>query len=228
MSGWLEQAWLARYLDRQLQSNEVAWFEAYVLDKPELLAMIDADTHLRDAVSSTLAPVHADTAQGYSAGGASSATDAAANPESLSGNKRVRPFPHRTPLRSWLAVAAALALGLGIGGIGVRSLAPDRSDDVVGSPTRIVYDTLRGEVASPHIENGDSQSSDVLVEVAVPPGAADIFLQLPERNELALVPSPDSYVSFILSRKYLGTQHNAIIRYHLGDSLHQKNIILPN
>ena len=44
MTAWLEQAWLARYLDRQLSSEESTWFEAYVLDKPELLGTIEADS----------------------------------------------------------------------------------------------------------------------------------------------------------------------------------------
>jgi hypothetical protein len=51
MNAWLEQAWLTRYLDRQLASDEATWFEAYALDKPELLAMIDADTRFRDALA---------------------------------------------------------------------------------------------------------------------------------------------------------------------------------
>lgn len=48
---WMENAWLVRYLDRQLSDDEVAAFEAYALDKPELLALIEADTNLRDALS---------------------------------------------------------------------------------------------------------------------------------------------------------------------------------
>ncbi|HSC12124.1 MAG TPA: hypothetical protein VLC97_14210, partial [Rhodanobacteraceae bacterium] len=51
MTAWLEQAWMVRYLDRQLASEEANWFEAYALDKPDLLAMIEADTRLRDALA---------------------------------------------------------------------------------------------------------------------------------------------------------------------------------
>ncbi len=50
MAAWLESAWLARYLDRQLEGEELAWFEAYLLDKPELLEAVEVDNALRDAV----------------------------------------------------------------------------------------------------------------------------------------------------------------------------------
>ena len=50
-SAWLERVWLARYLDRTLDEDEIARFEAYVLDKPELLGEIDADTALRDSLA---------------------------------------------------------------------------------------------------------------------------------------------------------------------------------
>ena len=36
MADWLESAWLARYLDRQLAGDEQAWFEAYLLTRPKL------------------------------------------------------------------------------------------------------------------------------------------------------------------------------------------------
>ena len=44
MRAWLEQAWLIQYLDRQLASKETAWFEAYAMERLELLRTIDADT----------------------------------------------------------------------------------------------------------------------------------------------------------------------------------------
>jgi anti-sigma factor RsiW len=47
---WMETAWLVRYLDRELSDDEAVAFEAYVLDKPELLAQIEADTNLRDTL----------------------------------------------------------------------------------------------------------------------------------------------------------------------------------
>ena len=59
MAPWLEQAWLMRYLDRQLGADEQAWFEGYLLDKPELLDQVEADTALRDAVAAQQGAQHA-------------------------------------------------------------------------------------------------------------------------------------------------------------------------
>ncbi len=50
LATWLEDAWLERYLDRELTDAETAWFEAYMLDKPRLIAAIDSDTSLRDGL----------------------------------------------------------------------------------------------------------------------------------------------------------------------------------
>ena len=49
MARWLEDIWLSRYLDRQLDDGEQSWFEAYMLDKPHILHLVDADSRLRDA-----------------------------------------------------------------------------------------------------------------------------------------------------------------------------------
>ncbi len=81
MSAWLEQAWLARYLDRQLDGDEAAWFEAYVLDKPELLTMIDADNRLRDALA----------AEPRAARGASSEQNGEASAEATAARSRNNP-----------------------------------------------------------------------------------------------------------------------------------------
>jgi hypothetical protein len=51
MTAWQRQAWLVRYLDRQFASEEALCFEAYAMDSPELLATIEADTRLRDALT---------------------------------------------------------------------------------------------------------------------------------------------------------------------------------
>jgi hypothetical protein len=51
MPRWLENAWLQRYLERELSDEEATWFEAYVLDKPTLVDAIEADNDLRDALA---------------------------------------------------------------------------------------------------------------------------------------------------------------------------------
>lgn len=51
MTPWLEQAWLRRYLDGGLDPGEVEAFEIYLLDKPCLLADVEADNQLRAAIA---------------------------------------------------------------------------------------------------------------------------------------------------------------------------------
>lgn len=59
-TAWLGQVWLVRYLDRQLAGEEAQWFEAYAMDRPELLATIEADTRLRDALAAAASARHGD------------------------------------------------------------------------------------------------------------------------------------------------------------------------
>ncbi|HEY8010777.1 MAG TPA: hypothetical protein VIE67_07225 [Rudaea sp.] len=232
MSTWLEQAWLARYLDRQLDGDETAWFEAYVLDKPELLAMIDADNRLRNALAGRPGAVvrtDASAGQDNRAGGATgAATNVATNPASISGDKRVVQFPKRSPLQSWLAVATALVLGLGIGGIGMRSLAPSQSASVIASPTRIIYDTMRGEATPPRVEHADSQSPYVLVEVAVPPGAEHITLHIEGVPDQPLTKSPDGFVSFLATRSTLSTKKSVSLELSINEQYRVLSIDTPN
>ncbi len=51
MAEWLEQVWVERYLARVLNLREIAWFEAYMIDKLELLDMIEADIVMRDGIA---------------------------------------------------------------------------------------------------------------------------------------------------------------------------------
>jgi hypothetical protein len=48
MTAWLEHAWLARYLDRELEGRSVM-VRGIRHGQAELLAKIEADTGLRDA-----------------------------------------------------------------------------------------------------------------------------------------------------------------------------------
>jgi hypothetical protein len=196
MPAWLEQAWLGRYLDRQLTGDEIAWFEAYVLDKWELLDMIEADTQLRDALT-------ADSTAGRST--LSAATETHPQIRAISANDTTAlAAPSGLRLRRarhpWMAIAAASVLGLGIGGIGVRSLTSNRDTSVIASPTRIIYDTMRGEPTPPRVEHADSTAPYLLVEVAVPPGAQSIVLHVDALPDQTLSTSPDGFVSFLIAR----------------------------
>ena len=52
MPAWLERAWMDRYLDRELDDGERDWFEAYMLDRPQLIEELEADEAVRAAVPS--------------------------------------------------------------------------------------------------------------------------------------------------------------------------------
>jgi hypothetical protein len=212
MSGWLEQAWLARYLDRQLTGEETAWFEAYVLDKPELLDVIDADTRLRDALAADRLALGSGDVSVTSSSQTSSTVSSSFPRKRESSAFSV----HKVRRPTWLALAASVLLGLGVGSIGMRSFTTDRSADVVASPTRIIYDTMRGEATAPRVEHADGHSPYVLVEVAVPPGAENITLKVVGMADQALTPSPDGFVSFLVNRNQLDQPGMRSIEYRAG------------
>jgi hypothetical protein len=240
MTAWLEQAWLARYLDRQLASEETTWFEAYVLDKPELLAMIDADTRFRDALADDPTMRHMErsvvgdsrqgkaTAHGEAAAGEAGSRTAedprvvdvaAANDEQPTGLTSIDSHPGsrthpvaNSPL--WFALAASLLAGVGVGWIGTQSLSTRSSAlEIVANPTRIIFDTMRGEVTPPRVEHADSASPYVFVEVAVPPGAEHITLKMGDATEQSLTPSPDGFVNFFVLREKIAKSRDARIEY---------------
>ena len=171
MATWLEDAWLQRYLDRDLTEAESAWFEAYAMDKPRLLASIDGDTDLRDGM-------------------VAARLQAPSNLVLL-----------QAPMRqaTWLpfALAATLAVGAGIGWM--LGGSPGRVDAVIPSPTRVVFDTYRGEATGPMVQPGAPAAAYVLVEVGLPTDARDVLLHV-GGNVLPLVVSADGFSSFLLDR----------------------------
>ncbi|MGH8123899.1 MAG: hypothetical protein ACREPT_14145 [Rudaea sp.] len=163
---------------------------------------------------------------------ASAAKDAATNPGGtrpgdISGDKRVVPFPKRAPFQSWLAVAAALVLGLGVGGIGMRRFAPNQSASVIASPTRIIYDTMRGEATPPRVEHADSTSPYVLVEVAVPPGAENITLHIDGTPDQPLTASPDGFVSFMAARRAIEVKKSVSLKLSINEQHRVISIDVP-
>lgn len=189
MAGWLESAWLARYLDRQLEGEELAWFEAYLLDKPELLGMVEVDTKLRDALA--LASVRSSTSD--SNGGA----------------------PPRTALRqvsASFAIAASLVLGIGVGWL-AKPGNPLGRQGMIADPTRVVFDTMRGEATEPHLEHRSSASPWVLIEVAVPASATNVVVTLPGQSAQELELSEDGFVSFLVSRASFASTKTAQVSY---------------
>jgi len=236
MTAWLEQAWLIRYLDRQLAGEEADWFEAYALDKPELLAMIEVDTRLRDALAADATMRHRERSvvDESRQGGAAAHSqvnrlhDDAADPTPVHSSASFKADPRRTaPSRrrapAWLALAASLLIGVSIGWFGTRMPAENAPPAVIASPTRIIYDTMRGEESLPRIEHADSTSPYVLVEAAVPPGAENIALKIGDAAADPLTPSPDGFVSFILQRHTLAGRADTRVEY----DLHGKRTKIP-
>ena len=216
---WMENAWLVRYLDRQLSDDELAAFEAYVLDKPELLALIEADTNLRDALSEAALNTPGGVVDQHAATGAQAhIVDVQQIPSRLANAHGVRPM--------WAAIAASLLLGLGVGWIGHRVLSLDHSQALIANPTRIIYDTLRGEASLPRIEHADSKSDYVLVEIAVPPEAKQIILNIENAAEQTFTESPDGFISALIDKHALTRAQSIFLRYKLKGVTQQRTLSL--
>ncbi|QBB71269.1 hypothetical protein ELE36_13400 [Pseudolysobacter antarcticus] len=217
---WMENAWLVRYLDRQLSDDEVAAFEAYVLDKPELLTLIEADTNLRDALSDAALNTPGDVLDQHAASDARAyVTDIQQPLPSMSTSAHgIRP--------AWVSIAASLLLGLGMGWIGERVWSPDHSQALIANPTRIIYDTLRGEASPPRIEHADSNSNYVLVEIAVPPEAKEIILNIENSAEQTFTESPDGFISALINKHALTHAQSIFLRYRLKGITQQRTLSL--
>lgn len=209
LAGWLESAWLARYLDRELTPAETEWFETYVLDKPELLAMIETDNDLRDALD--VAPPDS---------GAVDASRTSVSAEGVAHRGR-RGFP-------WLASAASLLIGVGLGSIALRQFSSTQSpDEAIGDPTRLVFDTTRGVEQKPIVEHAGSGSAFLLIEVAVPQDAQHAELKLGDAPPIELTPSPDGFVTAIVARS-LAKGRTAELRYTAGGKTHVRNLSIAS
>lgn len=198
---------MERYLDRQLSDDEVAWFEAYALDKPELLAQIDADSTLRDALA----------AQGAS-GTVQSAKVAALAPRQRSRAWRAMP--------TWFAAAAALVVGIGAGVMFEASKPYRVTPGIITSPTRMVFDTMRGSGSDRRMDNPASDSPYVLIEVAVPPDATNISVEVAGLTRRGLSVSADGFVSFLLSRDVRDTAQSGTLNYRSQGVQVSKNLDL--
>jgi hypothetical protein len=221
MKAWLEQAWLGRYLERSLSAEETTWFESYVLDKPELLAMLETDTGLRDALAadpSLLGVRESAAAYASKAGGTAQAQPTGTEDDStpiLLEQRRLARSQRRTA-PAWLAIAASLLVGIGVGGVAVRTIAPPAAaPNVIANPTRIIVDTMRGAASAPRVEHADSGSAYVLVDAAVPPGAEHIVLKMDGEPDQVLTPVADGFVTFSVKREALAKSAGARIEYQL-------------
>lgn len=220
MVPWLEDAWLGRYLDHLLSEDEVAWFEQYVLDKPRLLALLDADTQLRRTIDSAGREYVMDGGQPTDAPEESDDTGEARPRGWAAAQRRNAPPSQRRALR-WMALAAVLLAGVGLGRLTLR---PDPSAPLIANPTRVVYDTLRGAATPPRIERVGDRSEYVLIEVSVPPGARDVKVHLADGSTAQLAPTADGFVRFLLLTAQLASSGSARVNYTLDGQSQSRSL----
>ncbi len=200
MDARLEQQWLRRYLDRELAPAELEWFEAYALDKPALLDAIDTDTTLRDGVCALGADVVTDSA---------SADAGTASVAALPPRRRAYAAP------AWMGMAASLLLGVGGGWLGHSALRNSAPPDLIANPPRLFFDTMRGSDIAPQQQHAGSLSPYMLIEVAVPPGAANVRVEV-DGHAWPLIASSESVVSFVAGRERLNAAKSVLVTYSLS------------
>jgi hypothetical protein len=231
MAEWLEQAWLDRYLARQLKPEESDWFEAYILDKEDILARVEDDCLLRDAAHDEFGDVSvtrqtepseaAATTTGHSEPAPSDARPRGApvpiRVATSEADRHARQQPRMRPSAlSTVAAAASLLLAVSMGWLGhARVFPPAATSAIDASPTRIVFGSLRGAGAVGRVENPASESRTILVEVSVPYGAENVVLQAPDSAPRPLAVSSDGFASFLIDREQAASRGNAAIVYQL-------------
>jgi hypothetical protein len=189
MSDWLEQAWLVRYLNRQLTAAEAAAFEAYMLDRPGLLDQVEADTALRDAVALD----EAESASSMMSSGAASG-----NPGDRSTSDQMRQPGSNG---RWVLSAASIVFALVIG----WSLPRGSSDAerYVAAPPRVLYETTRGAAdASIDLVPGAVVGDIFIADIAVPVGATVQSASVQFEGETFELPSAsvsnEGFVTYVL------------------------------
>lgn len=196
---WLENAWLERYLLRQLDSAEQVWFETYVLQWPELADALEADAALRSALAAL--PV--------SAFEESTADDPVVPPPAVQAPQARRRWTR------YVRPLGTLAAGFMMAVLTAPLLLPEMPT-AIGNPTRVVYDIVRGEPAAPHVEVGDTASAYVIVEIAMPPDALGVELSIGEPGHSrvllqSLMPSTEGFATALLSRAVFSKAHATVL-----------------
>jgi hypothetical protein len=197
---WLELAWLERYLLRQLDGPEQTWFETYVLQWPELADTLEADAALRSALASL--PL--------------SAFESASKADETTVASVVQ--PHLQTRRRWsrrLQPLVMVAAGFMLAALAAPLLVQE-TPLVIGDPTRVVYDIVRGEPAAPHVQTGDARSPYLIVEIALPPEALGLELTVGEPGKSARVlktlpPGPEGFATALLSREVFAKVHATVL-----------------
>ncbi|MGB4859863.1 MAG: hypothetical protein WBP11_11120 [Dokdonella sp.] len=224
LAPWLEDAWLERYLDRGLSDSETAWFEAYMLDKPRLIAAIDTDTALRDGL-------HAWHAQQRSVTAATDSGDAHRPTVTIAGTPAPSAKPDRRSM--WfgpLSMAAAMAAAALLGASAVHWMVPEEvGAPTIASPNRIVFDTLRGSATESLLDrtmvdrSGDT-SAPLLIDIAVPMQATAVVAHFSDQSSLPLPVSADGFVSLTGPRDAILARSPIRIAWMLDGEAQERNV----
>lgn len=215
ISSWLEDAWLERYLDRELTAAENAWFEAYMLDKPRLIAATGTGTALRHGLHVWHPQERQDT------GGMEFADAHRAEPA-------VEPNPRSKSCAAWfrpLSMAAAIVLVALLGASAVRWMIPaEIRVPAIASPNRIVFDTLRGSASAPLVDRTGDTSAPLLIDIAVPIQAAAVVAHFSDQSSLPLPISADGFVSLTGPREALLARSPIRITWTLGGGAQERQV----
>lgn len=193
MAPWLEQAWMERYVGRELADDERAWFETYLLDKPHLLDRWATDLDLRDGIE--LAERQAGAARAAPVGVVATLP----TPMTRSHTQPARRRLWRAP-----ALAASVVAAFGTGFLANGLFRAERSDGVIADPTRIVVDVSRGSAPAASVDNATSASEYVLIDALVPADASYVAVRGPGMPERVLSVSKDGVATLLLRRSELG------------------------
>jgi hypothetical protein len=196
MPHWLEDTWMDRYLERRLTDEESAWFEAYLLTRPRLVARLEADNDLRDAMQS--------------ASGAAAAAPAPArgtvgsDHDGIDRSITSAPAPRRMIAMSGFALAASVAIAALIGALTATRFGTGADTGAtaatlaIASPPRVVFDTMRGAASDAVLHAGNPASRYVLIEVSLPASVSSAQFVGADGKTLPVSPGVDGFASVLV------------------------------
>lgn len=207
MTDWLQQAMLRRYLDGALDADETARFEAFLLDRPELLDHLEGELALRDALAE-----HDWAPQSAAIEGAAAAVNV---PE------RRRSTP------AWLSAAAGLVAGVVLA-VGWLRLDTSSVEVAATQPPRLIFEAWRGAGLQVREEPGDPDSSLVLVEIGLVEGRAPHSVQarFSDRDPIDLASShltSDGFLAYLVPSDWLGRSQ---LHLRLDDTSGEADLII--
>lgn len=141
MAAELERRWLDRYLNRELGTADRDWFESYLLDKPDLLVYLEADTALGDGLRSLAAQGELDALL-------------------------QAPAARRT---TWLPMLASGCAGVLVGAFATLLFSLPTELVPQASPPELLLKVSRSHGATTAIQGGNPGASLGVVSISLPP-----------------------------------------------------------